>query len=254
MHPELYQQINGVIATLTEYQQGTKPFTLTLDDPSGNSHIENLCAPLPDPKLTTVNYERTLDMMKTLGLVDPDQEELPLQQQVHTFGGNCSRCNAPCETKMHMLDIPHFKEVIIMATVCDSCGYKSNEVKAGGAVAAQGQRITLKMTDLEDLNRDILKSESCGLRIPEIDLELTTGTLGGRFTTVEGLLSQVKEELESRAGFSTGDSATNEQKNQFKNFLERLDKVLTMEINPVTLILDDPLANSHLQNLYAPDP
>ena len=29
---------------------------------------------------------------------------------------------------------------------------------------------------------------------------------------------------------------------------------MTLEINPFTLILDDPLANSHLQNLYAPDP
>ena len=27
-----------------------------------------------------------------------------------------------------------------------------------------------------------------------------------------------------------------------------------MELTPVTLILDDPLANSHIQNLYAPDP
>jgi zinc finger protein len=44
-----------------------------------------------------------------------------------------------------------------MCTACDSCGYKSNEVKAGGAVAAKGQRITLVMTDAEDLNRDILK-------------------------------------------------------------------------------------------------
>jgi zinc finger protein len=29
---------------------------------------------------------------------------------------------------------------------------------------------------------------------------------------------------------------------------------LKLEINPFTLILDDPLANSYLQNLYAPDP
>ena len=29
-------------------------------------------------------------------------------------------------------DIPHFKEVIIMACNCDVCGYKSNDVKAGG--------------------------------------------------------------------------------------------------------------------------
>ena len=124
-----------------------------IDDPSGNSYIENPNAPLGDPRLTTVHYKRSEEQTEQLGL----EQELPLNEQVHCFPGNCSRCNYPCETKMHMLDIPHFKEVIIMSTVCDSCGYKSNEVKAGGAVAAKGQRIILKMVDAEDLNRDILK-------------------------------------------------------------------------------------------------
>jgi zinc finger protein len=36
------------------------------------------------------------------------------------------------------------------------------------------------------------------MTIPEIDLELTHGTLGGRFTTVEGILDQVFEELSDK--------------------------------------------------------
>lgn len=44
-----------------------------------------------------------------------------------------------------------------MATACDSCGFKSNEVKAGGAVSEKGQRISLVMTEMDDLSRDILK-------------------------------------------------------------------------------------------------
>lgn len=28
--------------------------------------------------------------------------------------------------------IPHFKEVIVMATNCDACGERTNEVKSGG--------------------------------------------------------------------------------------------------------------------------
>jgi zinc finger protein len=55
------------------------------------------------------------------------------------------------------IDIPYFKEVVIMSTVCDGCGYKSNEVKAGGAVSPQGRRIILNLTDPDDLSRDILK-------------------------------------------------------------------------------------------------
>lgn len=156
---------------------------------------------------------------------------------------------------MHLLDIPHFKEVVIMSTTCDSCGYKSNEVKAGGPISQKGRRIILNITDAEDLSRDILKSETCGLRIPEVDLELNPGTLGGRFTTLEGLLTQVYEELEQRTPFiSASDSATGESKSRFTRFLEKLKSVIELTSPPYTVILDDPLANSYLQNLYAPDP
>ena len=54
-------------------------------------------------------------------------------------------------------DIPHFKQVIIMATICDYCGYRSNEVKSGTGISETGTRIDLKITDPSDLNRDILK-------------------------------------------------------------------------------------------------
>ncbi|KAH6562353.1 hypothetical protein BASA62_009197 [Batrachochytrium salamandrivorans] len=154
---------------------------------------------------------------------------------------------------MHMLDIPHFKEVVIMATSCEACGYKNSEVKSGGAISELGKKITLLVTDIEDLSRDILKSETCNLSIPEIDLELGTGTLGGRFTTVEGILVQVLNDLKGRTGFGSGDSAAKDTKMRFQGFLEKLQKVIDMEYGPVTLILDDPMANSHLQNPYAPD-
>lgn len=154
-HPDLAVKLDGVIDVLKGYLGG-KPFTLTVDDPAGNSYVENLHAPSPDPKILTTYYKRSDKQIEELGL-QPEEEELPLNEQVHTFRGNCSRCSAPCETKMHMLDIPYFKEVIVMCTCCDGCGYKSNEVKAGGAVAAKGQKITLIVTDAEDFNRDILK-------------------------------------------------------------------------------------------------
>jgi zinc finger protein len=45
-----------------------------------------------------------------------------------------------------------------MSTNCDACGYKDNEVKTSGAISEKGKRITLKVEDVEDLNRDILKA------------------------------------------------------------------------------------------------
>ena len=44
------------------------------------------------------------------------------------------------------------------------------------------------VTGPEDLRRDVLKSETASVEVPELELEVTTGTLGGLITTVEGLL------------------------------------------------------------------
>lgn len=112
------------------------------------------------------------------------------------------------------------------------------------------------------------QSESCGLSIPEIDLVLQPGTLGGRFTTLEGILDQVYEELSTKV-FETGefsnlsadsgapdggDSSIRDAAGHttFERFLRALKEVKSAE-RPFTLILDDPLANSYLQNIYAPD-
>lgn len=94
------------------------------------------------------------------------------------------------------------------------------------------------------------QSETAGLQIPEIDLVLTHGTLGGRFTTIEGILDQVYEELSERLFHDSGDP---QARQKFETFLKNLKAVKNAE-KPFTLILDDPLANSYLQNLYAPDP
>lgn len=64
------------------------------------------------------------------------------------------------------------QEIMLMSTHCDHCGYKDNEIKSGGAIPSQGCRITLKVEDASDLSRDVLKSETCGLSVPDIGLTL----------------------------------------------------------------------------------
>lgn len=44
-----------------------------------------------------------------------------------------------------------------MATMCDECGYRTNEVKPGGGIEKQGITLSVKVSSPEDLNRDILK-------------------------------------------------------------------------------------------------
>jgi len=87
--------------------------------------------------------------------------------------------------------IPYFKEIVVMAFTCDYCGARSSEVKVGGEISEKGKKIVLKVQKLEDLKRDLFKSENASIIIPEIELELDYGTLGGVYTTVEGLLEKV---------------------------------------------------------------
>lgn len=60
---------------------------------------------------------------------DLDLEKFDYKNEVMNFAGNCYACHAPCQTRMVVVDIPFFKEVVIMAAACDNCGYKTNEVK-----------------------------------------------------------------------------------------------------------------------------
>ncbi|KAI0343176.1 zf-ZPR1-domain-containing protein [Trametopsis cervina] len=233
-----------------------KPFVITLDDPTGNSFVE-FVGSMADPKWNMRTYRRTHQQNIDLGLVNPDAEEKEddetdgldgKNEEIYIFPGHCSSCGHPSDTLVKKVNIPYFKDILIMSVNCDLCGYRDNEVKSGSAISTNGKRITLKVEDSEDLSRDILKSESCGLAIPEIDLVLQPGTLGGRFTTLEGILDQVYEELSIKvySDARKGDEA-------FETFLAKLKAVKTAE-HPFTIILDDPLSNSYLQNLYAPDP
>lgn len=49
------------------------------------------------------------------------------------------------------------------------------------------------------------------------------------------------------------DSSTSEEKEKFSAFLEKMEDAVEGKV-PFTLIMDDPLAASYIQNLYAPDP
>ncbi|KAH9810596.1 ZPR1 zinc-finger domain-containing protein [Melampsora americana] len=271
--PIVYQKIETLLGNLQQIiGPDAQPVTVQLEDPSGNSFIEAIGG-LSDPKWSKREFNRTAQQNMELGLLPDAAQALPQTtltddfevekpDEVYSFPSTCTSCGKTLETYMKPISIPHFKEVILMSTNCHSCGYKDNEIKSGGAIAPLGTRLTLNVKDKEDLSRDILKSESASLSLPEIDLHLNPGTLGGRFTTLEGLLNQVYEELDQKV-FAKGDSASvtsaadssapDANKSNMESFLAKLKQAISAEV-PYTVIIDDPLSNSYIQNIYAPDP
>ncbi|XP_059477370.1 zinc finger protein ZPR1 [Neocloeon triangulifer] len=230
-------------------------FTMIFEDISGNCFVENPNAPATDPGTTHKYFTRTTEQDAILGIYmeettpamsdkDPSDVLLELQSEVLQFGTNCPECNVPCITNMKLTNIPHFKEVVIMATNCDACGHRTNEVKSGGGIEPTGIRIEISIKELMDLKRDVLKSDTCDMQVPELDLEVGPHALGGRFSTVEGLLVAMKEQLLAH----WGDSATESTSVKYQDFLDKMDQALEAKL-PITLILDDPAGNSYIQSL-----
>lgn len=257
--------LSEFITKLANLKNVESPFHIEIDDPSGNSFVENFCAPLKDANISVTHYKRTDEQdvllgIKALAVNDKEDsttqkeetEENEVKDDVMSFNTNCSLCNASCQTNMKVTKIPHFKEVIIIATTCDYCGHRTSEVKSGSGIEPKGIRIELNVTGIMDMTRDALKSDTCNILIPELKLEVGSYTLGGRFTTLEGLLLNIRDQLKMDNPLVFGDGAKEDNKLLMETFLESLDEVSKGNRN-ITFILDDPCGNSYLQNIYAPE-
>ncbi|XP_052869091.1 zinc finger protein ZPR1 [Anopheles cruzii] len=273
-HPEAAGQIDEFIANLQSLKNLRKPFTLTISDISGNSFVENPKAPQSDPATTITHFQRTKEENHLLGIFSHDEvddkpqdaangakletvpEEVdkllkpivdgawPLEElhgEVLQFQTQCPECAAECDTNMKLTTIPHFKEVVIMATVCENCGSRTNEVKPGGGIEEQGVKIEVTVRGRIDFARDVLKSESCELHIRELECEVGAGALGGRFTTVEGLLVAMREQLLESTGMFM-DSNDAETRDRMDRFFGQLDAAIAGE-KQLTIVLDDPTGN-----------
>eukprot|EP01053_Blabericola_migrator_P008477 Blabericola_migrator_1__8476@NODE_441_length_8449_cov_49_535552_g346_i0_p1_GENE_NODE_441_length_8449_cov_49_535552_g346_i0NODE_441_length_8449_cov_49_535552_g346_i0_p1_ORF_typecomplete_len473_score104_76zfZPR1/PF03367_13/1_6e54zfZPR1/PF03367_13/2_8e48OrfB_Zn_ribbon/PF07282_11/50OrfB_Zn_ribbon/PF07282_11/37RNA_POL_M_15KD/PF02150_16/4_3RNA_POL_M_15KD/PF02150_16/1e03RNA_POL_M_15KD/PF02150_16/1_1e02Elf1/PF05129_13/9_3Elf1/PF05129_13/42zincribbons_6/PF07191_12/4_3zincribbons_6/PF07191_12/1_8e02_NODE_ len=269
MTPDIAKKIDAVIQQLRAIVGGEKfPFIIVVDDPAGNSFIENPSAPKKDPNMISIKYPRTREQLHQLGFFEEQSADvkpgadLPADLKAPvwdldnpmdddeadkriSFGFECCHCGKQGVQNMCEIDIPGFRRCIVMAFVCDNCGARSNEVKPGGPYGEKARRWTLKVESVEDLNRDVLKSDVAGLEIPEIELTLEAGTLGGVFTTVEGLLVKIADELAAKNPF-VGDSVTPEQRARIETLITAIRERAAGKHLPFTFILDDPADQSHI--------
>lgn len=146
-----------------------------LNDPSGNSFISFdstlYVSPESDPRMNFNRYPRTIEQMIDMGYATEDTiselealslqnpaptsatidftKPLPDENTPHdreegiTFPTPCYACRREGTTNMCVINVPHFKEVVIMAFTCEYCGAKSNDVKGGGEVSQRGRRVFL---------------------------------------------------------------------------------------------------------------
>lgn len=274
--PELHDALAPIIENLEKIlNREGYPFTVSLDDPTGNSWI----APNANDRGNNYrrrDYPRTHEQNEELGIAadaeaakhegaaltegagDPEDLEI-VDGKVYSIPAECPGCSKSCSVNMKKVNIPHFKEVIIWGTSCEHCGYRTSEVKTGGEVPEKGKKITLKVENLVDLSRDILKSDTCALHSDELEVTVQPGTLGGRFTTVEGLLTEIRDQLHGQifdvedTTRSGGDSMAASEKEKWNRFFTRLDSAIKGDMK-FAITLQDPMANSYVQDLCSPAP
>ena len=286
---ELHDKIEAIVQALSKMMSGGHfPCSISLDDSSGNSWIE----PSPhdkDKKYIKSEYPRTPAQNAELGLgelpedstnstsgptpyivpqisAEDDSTETDSMEDVDIIAGKvytiptpCPGCSKDAHLKIQLINIPYFKEVIVSAILCLDCNYRSSDIKTGGEIPEKGKRIHLTVRDPIDLTRDILKSETCCLKIPKCNVEVVPGTMGGRFTTVEGLLTQIRDDLrgtifeDEDKELKGGDSMAKEKRLSWEEFFKTLEDAIQGRFD-YEMILEDPLGNSYMQNLNAPEP
>lgn len=176
-----------------------------------------------------------------------------IEDTMMSFQLPCYACQKMGEMRSCQIEIPFFKDMLIMSFSCEYCGYRNSDVKSVGAISDKAKRITLTLTCLEDLSRDVFKSETVKVNFPEIDLEVQPGTLGSVYTTVEGLINSIIENFQESNPFK-GDSSVPEEKAIFDGFIQKLTDLKAGKTLPFTLVLDDPMDNCFILNPNYPHP
>ncbi|EDO06773.1 ZPR1 zinc-finger domain containing protein [Babesia bovis T2Bo] len=249
---EYLYSLNSIKQSLIEFSEGDKPFTLILDDPAGNTYIEET----QHLSVESTRYNRSPEQQEMLGYIakEDDKKEIDLTTPIAddddvgkeglSLPVDCPHCGKVGNNKICEVLVPGFGPCVIMAFTCENCGAKSNEIKPGGGYKEHARKWTLKVQDVTDLNRDVIISETATIHIPLLELDMTAGTIGAVYTTVEGMLIKHADSLETAYPFLLGDSA-DPSNTTLKDKVRQLRALASGEFKqPYEIIIDDPADHS----------
>ena len=154
---------------------------------------------------------------------------------------SCPICNAEITFDWETKDIPHFGEAMVIAGVCESCGFRISDT----ILLNQGEpvRYTITIEDVEDLNARVIRSTSGTIRLPELGIDVEPGPASDAYiSNVEGVLQKVKG-IVAFATKSARDAGVEENALRGECILERIEQAMN-GVGPLTIILEDPLGNS----------
>ncbi|HII45711.1 MAG TPA: ZPR1 zinc finger domain-containing protein [Candidatus Poseidoniaceae archaeon] len=174
----------------------------------------------------------------------------------------CPICHQKGDVYMiaHIDEIPYFGEHTQVTVLCHSCGWKQTDF-----IPAEGQKAgcwSLLMVNSDQLKSRVVRSSSCTIRIPELDLQVNPGSNAtGYVSNVEGVLNRFVEvinmvlrDLQNDVSGkliedqTTDLSQTMNEINQLEEIIAQLTNIDGQKSNPFTLELLDPHGHSMIMD------
>ena len=103
----------------------------------------------------------------------------------------CPVCKAEGQVGMmtHIDEIPYFGEHTQVTVLCDDCGWRQTDF-----IPAEGKKPSaceFTLSDRSSMSVRVIRSSSCTVQIPELDLEVSPGNDStGYVSNVEGVLER----------------------------------------------------------------
>ena len=109
----------------------------------------------------------------------------------------CPICSKSGQLKMasHIDDIPYFGEHTQVTLLCNACGWRQTDF-----IPAEGKKpgaSSLFIGGEDELRARVVRSSSCTISIPELELEVSPGTSNsGYVSNIEGVLNRFIQVVE----------------------------------------------------------
>lgn len=154
----------------------------------------------------------------------------------------CPICSIVGEVYMiaHIDEIPYFGEHTQVTVMCHSCGWKQTDF-----IPAEGKKAgcwSLEVSNERHLKSRVVRSSSCTIRIPELDLQVNPGSNAtGYVSNVEGVINRFIEVINMVLRDLQNDVASKikeQQKVELSNSIKEIEQ-LELLINRLTIVGQD---------------
>ncbi|HIH27574.1 MAG TPA: ZPR1 zinc finger domain-containing protein [Methanoregulaceae archaeon] len=152
--------------------------------------------------------------------------------------GPCPVCQAEIQYLYQTEEIPFFSEILIISTVCPSCGYRLADTQL--LRNAEPSRWELRIEYPEDMMVRVIRSTNGAISIPELGVRIDPGpACEGFISNVEGVLVRVDGVLSNLRSWAESD----EERERIDNLKESIARIQEGQL-PATLVIEDLSGNS----------